>query len=393
VKIKSRKNETKHPSRQIGGGNKLSSGGGAKRAKSAAPIGGRSVSESFQEILENIPLAAVALNLHGEISLCNDFLIRHLGGKRRGIMGKNWFDHFVPAFTRDKLRPLYFQNILLETFPARLDYEIQGPQGMPQLISWTHAFLRDERGRITGLFAIGTEVKAGAIPRDEKEKAEAPLKNDGADRDEATLSFGEGERLSNPFGMDSPGAPTGSNRKLPEDVKDSKKRDLPGAGKYLTFSLGGEEFGIEVEKVKEIVGVTPIRPFPKAPDYIKGVINLRGQMIPIVDLRLKFGMEEVAYTPKTCIVVLEMEGPTGRRKAGVIVDTVLEVLNIKSHEIENPPEFGAGIETEYIGGLCKMHGKVRILLNLEEVFLSEVLGIPAGAAAPAKFPEWTVARN
>jgi purine-binding chemotaxis protein CheW len=140
-------------------------------------------------------------------------------------------------------------------------------------------------------------------------------------------------------------------------------------GKYLTFSLAKEEYGIGILKVKEIIGMMPITTVPRTPPFVKGVINLRGKVIPVVDLRLKFGMEEMAYTERTCIIVVEIGGQSGAVLIGIVVDAVSEVLNIKGADIEETPRFGARLDTDYILGMATLHGGVKTLLDLDKVSL------------------------
>jgi purine-binding chemotaxis protein CheW len=142
-------------------------------------------------------------------------------------------------------------------------------------------------------------------------------------------------------------------------------------GKYLTFSLAGEEYGIGILKVKEIIGMMPITMVPRTPPFVKGVINLRGKVIPVVDLRLKFGMEEMGYSERTCIIVVEITGQGGSVLIGIVVDAVSEVLNIKGGDIEETPAFGAKLDTEYILGMAKMNGGVKILLDIDRVLKNE----------------------
>ncbi|MBW1714507.1 MAG: purine-binding chemotaxis protein CheW [Deltaproteobacteria bacterium] len=139
------------------------------------------------------------------------------------------------------------------------------------------------------------------------------------------------------------------------------------AGKYLTFILAGEEYGIAILKVKEIIGMMPVTPVPKAPSFVKGVINLRGKVIPIMDLRLKFGMEPLDYNERTCIIVVEVTTAEAGVTMGLIVDSVSEVLNIRAEDIQETPTFGAQIDTDYILGIAKMDGKVKILLDIDKV--------------------------
>jgi len=138
-------------------------------------------------------------------------------------------------------------------------------------------------------------------------------------------------------------------------------------GKYLTFSLAGEEYGIGILKVKEIIGMMPITTVPRTPGFVKGVINLRGKVIPVVSLRLKFGMEETNYTERTCIIVVETAGQSGPVLIGIVVDVVSEVLNIKAEDLEDPPAFGAKMDTDYILGMAKMNRGVKILLDINKV--------------------------
>ena len=138
-------------------------------------------------------------------------------------------------------------------------------------------------------------------------------------------------------------------------------------GKYLTFSLVGEEYGIGILKVREIIGMMTITSIPQTPGYVKGVINLRGKVIPVIDLRLKFGMESTAYTERTCIVVVEIKMGDRKIQMGIVVDSVSEVLNIKPGEIADTPTFGARMDTDYILGMAKMAGGVKILLDIDRV--------------------------
>jgi purine-binding chemotaxis protein CheW len=355
--------------------------------------GGMKLDLSFASMLRNVELLAVLVDLYGDITTCNEYLLKHIGWKRKEIIGKNWFEILVPSCSRERLRLLYFQNILLGAFPPQLSYEIHNPQGKQHLISWTNAFLRDGRGRITGLFCIGTEVNLESAGQGEKETSE-PFRKRSLSEVALPNSHEEGQ---NPtcLGIDSKSSVSNMTKNLELEVggEDSEKEPTSRGGKYLSFFLDREEFGIEIEKVKEIMGVVPIRPLPKAPAYIKGVINLRGQMIPIVELRLKFGMEKVDYTPKTCIVILEIGKTTGSSRIGIIVDTVLEVLNIKEDEIVDAPPFGGGIEAEYIRGLAKSNGKIKILLNMEEVLHSEILLAPARREVFANLSDSIKSRN
>ena len=142
-------------------------------------------------------------------------------------------------------------------------------------------------------------------------------------------------------------------------------------GKYLTFSLESEEYGIGILKVKEIIGMLPITSVPRTPEFVKGVINLRGKVIPVIDLRAKFGMKSSCYNDRTCIIVVEIDASESTVLIGIVVDTVSEVLNIKEDEIEETPAFGTKLDTRYILGMAKQEGSVKILLNIDKVLSSD----------------------
>jgi purine-binding chemotaxis protein CheW len=150
-------------------------------------------------------------------------------------------------------------------------------------------------------------------------------------------------------------------------IHQATKTAVERAGKYLTFSLASEEYGIGILKVREIIGMITITTIPQAPRYVKGVINLRGKVIPVLDLRLKFGMEAIEYNERTCIIVVELAGSGRSINIGIVVDSVSEVLNIKAADIEDTPNFGASLNTEYILGLAKSAGRVKILLDIDRV--------------------------
>ncbi len=144
-------------------------------------------------------------------------------------------------------------------------------------------------------------------------------------------------------------------------------------GKYLTFFLAGEEYGIGILKIKEIIGMMPITTVPQTPAFVKGVINLRGKVIPVIDLRLRFAMEENEYTERTCIIVVEIGTQAETVQIGIVVDAVSEVLNIKSADIADTPIFGSKLDTDYILGMAKMEGGVKILLDIDEVLNDQEL--------------------
>jgi purine-binding chemotaxis protein CheW len=150
------------------------------------------------------------------------------------------------------------------------------------------------------------------------------------------------------------------------------------AGKYLTFMIGKEEFGVGVLKVREIMGIQDITAVPQTPAYLKGVINLRGKVTPVIDLRLKFELPSIDYTPRTCIIVVQVKSGSDLLIMGIVVDEVSEVLTIAPGDIEDTPDFGANIATTYILGMAKIKGKVKILLDIDEVLTSqEIHGLEA----------------
>jgi purine-binding chemotaxis protein CheW len=138
-------------------------------------------------------------------------------------------------------------------------------------------------------------------------------------------------------------------------------------GKFLTFFLAGEEYGIEILKVHEIIGVMPITRVPRTPEVVRGVINLRGKVIPIVDLRRRFGLEPAEETEETCIIVVQVRGV----QTGVVVDSVSEVMDIRSDDVEDTPSFGPEVNTEYLLGIAKSSDKVRLLLAIDRVLSSD----------------------
>lgn len=146
------------------------------------------------------------------------------------------------------------------------------------------------------------------------------------------------------------------------------------AGKYLTFRLGKESYGLAVLKVREIIRMQNITVVPQMPEYVKGVINLRGKVIPVIDLRQKFGLDSHETTELTCIVVVQIRISTGEdRHMGLIVDAVEEVLNISKAEIEETPDFGSKLSVDYIYGMAKVKGAVKTLLDIDKVVADAAL--------------------
>jgi purine-binding chemotaxis protein CheW len=137
------------------------------------------------------------------------------------------------------------------------------------------------------------------------------------------------------------------------------------AGKYLTFALAKEEFGIEILKVREIIGHMAITAVPQMPDYVKGVINLRGQVIPVIDLRSRFGMEGKEITEQTCIIVVDIHQSDRSFNAGLVVDRVQEVLNIEKGCIDDAPQFGTEVNTNFLLGIGKVGSTIKLLLDID----------------------------
>jgi purine-binding chemotaxis protein CheW len=142
------------------------------------------------------------------------------------------------------------------------------------------------------------------------------------------------------------------------------------AGKYLIFSLAGEEFGAEVLKIKEIMGLQNITAVPNTASCVRGVINLRGQVIPVLDLRIKFNLPAVEYTQRTCIVVVDTQVAGRSVLMGAIVDGVAEVLTLTPEDIVDTPDFGHGADSPYLLGMAKVKGKVKILVDIQQVLSS-----------------------
>jgi purine-binding chemotaxis protein CheW len=165
-----------------------------------------------------------------------------------------------------------------------------------------------------------------------------------------------------------------------EKIFEAVKAMAEKEGKYLTFILANEEYGIGILKIKEIIGMMPITSVPRTPEFIKGVINLRGKVIPVMDLRLRFGMPVLDYTERTCIIVVEIDGQTGTVQIGIVVDAVSEVLNIRAEDIEATPSFGTRLNTDFILGMAKMNGGIKILLDIDRVLSSAETALVAEAA-------------
>jgi len=161
------------------------------------------------------------------------------------------------------------------------------------------------------------------------------------------------------------------------------------AGIYLTLRLGKEQYGIPVLKVQEIIGRTEITEIPRMPQYIKGVINLRGKIIPLMDLRLKFNLEEKEYTERTVFVVLEVNLGEKTRQMGIVVDSVSEVIKLEEAMIEPPPRYGFDADSEFIVGMGKLNEKVILLLDIEKVLTEKEMAFIAEETKKTDEPEET----
>ena len=165
--------------------------------------------------------------------------------------------------------------------------------------------------------------------------------------------------------------------------KPSHPAGLAGlAGKYLTFRLAQEEYRLEIMKVQEIIGMMQVTQVPRVPEYVRGIINLRGRIIPTIDLRTKFGLERIADTERTCIIVVEMMTFKGQISVGIVVDEVAEVLDVGAEEVDRPPEFGTSLNMDFILGVGIVKGGIKILLDVEKVLTFEEAKVVQGIAQP-----------
>ena len=154
------------------------------------------------------------------------------------------------------------------------------------------------------------------------------------------------------------------------------------AGKYITFVLGEESYGIPALKVREIIRLVHITVLPQMPGHIKGVINLRGKIIPVIDLRTRFGLTGTKDTEHTCIIVVQVATASGAKLfIGLIVDAVEEVANITTEDVEEAPDFGLRADTSYILGMAKIKGAVKTLLNIDRLLVDVDVTALAKAAA------------
>jgi len=167
----------------------------------------------------------------------------------------------------------------------------------------------------------------------------------------------------------------GGNMSIDAAAEETKTSLAAKAGKYLTFQLGSELYGLEILKVQEIIQMMNVTVVPRTPDFVRGVINLRGRIIPVVNLRIKFGMDEMEDSDRTCIIVVRFEHNSRQLTMGIIVDEVSEVMNIAGENIEEAPSFGTEVDTNFILGIGKVEKKVVILLDIDSVLSSGDLTI------------------
>jgi len=150
-------------------------------------------------------------------------------------------------------------------------------------------------------------------------------------------------------------------------VDDSSENQDTQEGKYLTFTLGNEEYGIEIRNVTEIIGIQKVTDLPDTPNFVKGVINLRGKVIPVIDVRLRFNLEAKEYNDRTCIIVVNIRSMS----VGLIVDTVSEVMDIPDKDVEDPPRVNNKAGSRYIKGLGKVGDNVKILLDTHKLLFGD----------------------
>lgn len=145
-------------------------------------------------------------------------------------------------------------------------------------------------------------------------------------------------------------------------------------GQYLTFVLDGEEYGIEILRVQEIKGWETTTPIPNTPDYVLGILNLRGAIVPVIDLRKRFHLEEIAYGPTTVVIVVKMHHVDQERTMGLVVDGVADVYRLENNEIQESPELSSSVDTDFVRGLASVDKKMVILLEIDRLMNADVLG-------------------
>jgi len=242
-------------------------------------------------------------------------------------------------------------NLLQGKVSPTYEYKISDPDGRERWIFQTNTGVFDENGKIIAMQGCCSDISDRKQSEEEREQLTENLRREIAERERAEDKI---RRL---------------NQEIEQRIKERQ-------GKYLTFILAGEEYGVSILKIREIVGMMPVTPVPNTPDFVKGVINLRGRVIPVTDLRRRLGLEASDYTDRTCIIVTELTGSAKNIKdlIGIIVDSVSEVLNINGRDVEDSPTFVSG-ETDYILGMVKAEGKVNILINTDILFKAEEISV------------------
>jgi purine-binding chemotaxis protein CheW len=168
-----------------------------------------------------------------------------------------------------------------------------------------------------------------------------------------------------------------------QTVETAASRD-PATHQVLTFELGNETYGVEILRVREIRGWTSVTKIPHAPSHVLGVLNLRGSIVPVADLRVRFALEQAEYTKVTVIIVLSVHSAAGRREVGVVVDGVSDVLDFKADDIKPPPDLGTQFATDYIRGLVPSGERMVVLLDIDRLIGTQLSGLPADHALPAE---------
>lgn len=162
-------------------------------------------------------------------------------------------------------------------------------------------------------------------------------------------------------------------------MEDAQTR-MDMSGKYITFALDGEEYGIPILNVREIIGMMKITPVPRMPDFVLGVVNLRGKVIPVIDLRSRFGLNYRDFDARTPIIVGEIEADNNTMQIGIVVDSVSEVIQVTNSNVEETPSFGVDVETKFILGIAKVEDGIKTLLDLDKVLTGKDLAVLKASA-------------
>ena len=158
---------------------------------------------------------------------------------------------------------------------------------------------------------------------------------------------------------------------VPKDVEPA--RADTGSGQFLTFVLAGEQYGVDILRVQEIRGWQPVTRVPNAPAHMLGVLNLRGTIVPIIDMRMRFRLSNVEYAPTTVIIVLSVQGANGTHVFGIVVDSVSDVLDVQARDVKTKPDFGAAVNTDFISGLVTVGERMIMLLDIDKLLSADEL--------------------